>query len=676
MEKGVAKKRIAELTKLINYHRHLYHVYDREEISAQALDSLKKELSDLEIKFPEFITPDSPTQRVAGEPLPGFVKVRREVRMNSLNDAFSQTDVEEWWARLEKLKLPNLKQEFFCDLKMDGLAIELVYKKGVLVEASTRGDGLVGEDVTQNIRTIEAIPLRLHGSDDDLIVRGEVFLEKKELVRINKILLKEGEKTYANPRNLAAGSIRQLDPKVTASRHLKFFPYTIVDVEGRYKTHAEKREALGHMGFTINTHASVLYSLKEIEDFRIFWEKKRESLSYEIDGIVVWLNNNLLFEKAGVVGKAPRAALAYKFSPKEATTFVKDIKVQVGRTGALTPVATLEPVGLSGITISHASLHNADEIERLGLRIGDTVIISRAGDVIPKIIRVLPELRTGKEKKFSFPKYCPADGSEVVRDGVVHRCSNPLCGARERELLYHFVSRGGFNLDGLGPKIIDRFIDEGLISNAADIFELTEGDIATLSRFGEKSAKNIIREIEAKKTIPLARFLFALGILHIGEENARLIAPFFKGEKDFTTPEDISKKGKELTLQSLSSVPGIGPKVSESVIGWFSVPRHNQLLKRLSNLGVIITEAKKEKKKKGPLTGKTFVVTGTLGSLSREEAKDLIRKAGGEVSETVSKNTNFVLAGDNPGSKLARAESLGVPIINEEEFLAQVGTII
>jgi DNA ligase (NAD+) len=676
MEKETVKRRIIELQKLINHHRYLYHVYDKEDISAEALDSLKKELFDLESRFPEFITSDSPTQRVAGEPLPGFTKVRRVVPMNSLNDAFSFKDIEDWWSRLEKLKIPNLTQEFFCDLKMDGLAIELIYKKGILIEASTRGDGLVGEDVTHNVRTIEAIPLSLHESEADVTVRGEVFLEKKELTRINKLLTKEGEKTYANPRNLAAGTMRQLDPKITGSRNLKFFPYTILDSEGRYKTHAQKRESLKEMGFTVNPHAKILKSLKEVEDFRMLWEKKRESLAYEIDGVVVWLNNNFVFERAGIVGKAPRGAVAYKFSPKEATTIVRDIKIQVGRTGALTPVATLEPVGLSGITINHASLHNADEIERLGLRIGDTVIVTRSGDVIPKITRVLSELRTGVEKKFSFPKLCPADGSKVVRDGVLYRCSNPLCGARERELLYHFVSRGGFNLEGLGPKIIDRFIDEGLISNAADIFELTMGDIVTLSRFGEKSAENIIKEIQVKKTIPLPRFLFALGILHVGEENARLVAHFFKGEEDFTVPNEISKKGKDLTVALLSQVPGIGPKVSESIVSWFSVSRNNQLLRRLSDLGVVITSAKKEKKKDGPLSGKVFVVTGTLSSLSREEAKELVRKAGGEVSETVSKNTSFVLAGDNPGSKLARAETLGVPVINEEEFLAQIGTII
>lgn len=670
MDKKEAQKRAVKLRQLIDYHRRLYHVEDKEEISPEALDALKKELFLIEQKYPDLVRPDSPTQRVGGEPLPFFTKVRRVARMNSLNDAFSQEDVLDWWQRLEKLKISGLKEDFFCDLKMDGLAIELEYKKGALFRASTRGDGLVGEDVTQNIKTIEDVPLVILGEEEDLTVRGEVFLEKKELARINKKLMAQGEKPYANPRNLAAGSIRQLDPKIAAERRLRFFPYGIVALPEKYKTHAREREVLKNAGFTVNPHFFLAKSLKEVFSFQEKWEKEREKLPFEIDGVVVWLNDNIQFARAGIVGKAPRAAIAYKFSPKEATTILRDIRVQVGRTGALTPVALLEPVSLSGITITHATLHNADEIERLDARIGDTVIVSRAGDVIPKISRVLPELRAGKEKKFHMPKRCPADGSPVVREGVAYRCANPRCGARERELLYHFVSRAAFNIEGLGPKIIDRFIDEGLIGNAADIFELEEGDIATLERFGEKSAKNIVEELRQKKAVTLPRFLYSLGISHIGQENARLLAPLFYGPGPFATPLQVFDRGEKIKEKDLLAISGIGPKIIESFREWFANSRHKKLLERLTGAGVVITEAKEKNKERAPLSGKSFVLTGSLSALSREEAKEKIRHLGGEVSENVSPKTSFLVAGESPGSKLARAEKLGVKVLSEKEFLS------
>lgn len=672
MDKKEAKKRALKLRKLIAYHRHLYHVEDRQELSEGALDALKKELFVLEQKYPDLVVPNSPTQRVGGEPLPFFTKVRRGVRMNSLNDAFSREDVLDWWQRLGKLKIPSLKEDFFCDLKMDGLAIELEYKDGVLFRASTRGDGLVGEDVTQNIKTIEAIPLVLSGKEKNLTLRGEVFLEKKELARINKKLIADGEKPYANPRNLAAGSIRQLDPKITTERRLQFFPYGIVALPEKYKTHSHEREVLKSAGFTVNPYTVSAKSLNDVFVFQEKWEKEREKLPFEIDGVVVWLNDNSQFTRAGIIGKAPRAAIAYKFSPKEATTILRDIRVQVGRTGALTPVALLDPVSLSGITVTHATLHNADEIDRLDARIGDTVIVSRAGDVIPKILRVLTELRTGKEKKFHMPKTCPADGSPVVRDGVAYRCSNALCGARERELLYHFVSRAAFNIEGLGPKIIDRFIDEGLVSNAADIFELEEGDIATLERFGEKSAKNIVEELQQKKVITLPRFLYSLGISHIGEENARLLAPLFYGPSVFASPVDIFSRGEKIKEEELLAIAGIGPKIIESFREWFNNPRHKKLLERLTEAGVVITEAKAKKEKSTLLQGRSFVLTGTLEALSRDQAKERIRSLGGQVTESVSKETSFVVAGESPGSKLARAEKLGVKILSEEEFIALI----
>lgn len=679
MEKNKARERVEHLKKVINHHRYLYHVLNRQEISDEALDSLKKELFDLEQRFPDFITPDSPTQRVAGKPLKEFKKIRHtdwkgdEKRMNSLNDAFSEQDMQDWLERLENHLGPQYKNkitEFYCDLKMDGLAVELVYKNSVLLHGSTRGDGLVGEDITENLKTIEAIPILLRDEREKppkrLVVRGEVVLTKKEFHRINKEQEKRGEKPFANPRNVAAGSLRQLDPKITASRKLDFIAYGIVD--DRIPTHAVEYKMLNEFGIKTNPDGKVVRSLEEVFAFHEDIKKKREKLPYEIDGIVVSVNDNELYAKADVIGKAPRAAVAYKFAPKEATTVVEDIKVQVGRTGALTPVAVMRPVQVGGVTITHATLHNADEIERLGLKIGDTVIVSRAGDVIPQVIKVLKELRTGKEKKFVIPTLCPVDGSKVVRDGVAYRCSSVVCGARHRESLYHFVSRGAFNIEGLGPKIIDRFLDEGLISDAADIFSLEKGDITVLPQFGEKSAENIVEEIELKKTIPLHRFIFALGILHIGEETAQVLAERLTARKEHITIASALRFYENLSVDNLQTIRDIGPKVAQSIHDWFQESRNIRLLEKLERVGVKI---EKSKKRTGDqkLAGKTFVLTGGLESMSREAAKEKIRELGGDISEAVSKKTDYVVAGSDPGSKYEKAKELGVPMLTEKEFL-------
>lgn len=537
MLKSEARTRIEHLKKLITKYRHSRLVLNKELISPDAEDALKKELFDLEAAFPDLITSDSPTQRVGGAPLKEFIKVRHAERMTSFNDAFSEEDMHAWLKRVEDYLGSEIGKkassrdsratsheprfatsDFYCELKIDGLAVELEYENGIFVRGSTRGDGLIGEDITQNLRTIEAIPLSLLGPDEvkinlkkeslnpetytlnptRLVIRGEVFLTKKEFAKINKEQERKGAKTYANPRNVAAGSVRQLDPKITASRRLDSFQYDIVTNLGQ-TSHEEEHLLLSAFGFKINANNKAAENLKQVFEFRDYWAKHREKLDYEIDGVVVIVNNNKIFEQAGIIGKAPRAAMAYKFSPREATTIVEDIKVQVGRTGALTPVAVMRPVNVGGVTITHASLHNADEIGRLGLKIGDTVIVSRAGDVIPQITKVLPELRTGKEKTFKMPERCPVDGSKVVHDGAIDRCSSKMCAAQHRETLYHLVSRGAFNIEGLGPKIIDKFLDEGLISDAADIFTLQKGDIAALARFGEKSAENIVNEIAEKK---------------------------------------------------------------------------------------------------------------------------------------------------------------------------------
>lgn len=697
MTREEARRRILKLRQEINRYRYAYHVLNQSLVADEVLDSLKKELFDLEQQFPELITPDSPTQRVAGKPLKAFKKVRHETPMLSFNDAFSAEDMRAWLERLENYlgrKIGTKDKEqgghplFYGELKIDGLAIELVYQDGILVEGSTRGDGLVGEDVTQNLRTIEAIPLRLLAPEEieknlrqlglnpadynlkpsRLVVRGEVFLTKKEFEAINREQKKKGLKLYANPRNIAAGSVRQLDPAITAARKLDSFQYDIVTSLGQ-KTHEEEHLLLRAMGFKTNPHNRGLRGLEEVFEFRDYWQKQRSRLEYEIDGVVIILNDNRLFEAAGVVGKAPRAAIAYKFSPKQATTVVEEIKVQVGRTGVLTPVAVMRPVAVGGVTITHATLHNADEIGRLGLKIGDTVVVSRAGDVIPQITKVLKELRTGGEREFHMPKRCPVDGSPVVREGVAYRCSNKDCGARSHRELYHFVSRPAFDIRGLGKKIIDRFLAEGLISDAADIFTLRAGDIAALPRFGEKSATNIVQEIEEKKKISLPRFIYALGILHVGEETARLLASRAASDgQAVTRPAEVLEVFRKLSLADLQQIPDIGPKVAESIYRWFRERRNIRLLERLDKAGVRLTSPKSEVKSQ-KLAGLTFVLTGGLESMSREEAKDKIRELGGNISESVSRKTSYLVVGSEPGSKYERAKKLGVRMIDEREFL-------
>ncbi len=684
MTRGETKERIGHLKKLINKYRYSRLVLNKELISPEAEDALKKELFDLESLSPELVTPDSPTQRVAGKPLAKFKKVRHEQPMLSFNDAFSEEDMRDWLKRLSNFLGRKVEGPFYAELKFDGLSIELVYENGAFVHGTTRGDGLVGEDVTQNLKTIEAIPLCLESTGSKievpkhLVVRGEVLMTKKEFERANKEQVRRGEKEFANPRNMAAGSIRQLDPKVAASRRLTTNEYDIVSGFDTAR-HSEEHEILRKLGFKTNPETKLCETLEDVFAFHAYWSRHREGLAFEIDGIVVILDDNKLFNRAGVIGKAPRAAIAYKFAPREATTVVENIKVQVGRTGVLTPVAVMRPVGVGGTTITRATLHNADEIARLGLKIGDTVVISRAGDVIPQVTKVLKELRTGKEKEFRMPKVCPVDGSKVVRDGVAYRCSNRYCGARLRESLKHFVSRQAFDIQGLGPKIIDRFLDDGLVSDAADFFTLKAGDIAALERFGEKSAENLVSEITGKKQIPLAKFIYALGILHIGEETAVLLAQEISkslaspsrersGKFLISKPTDILEVSSKITLDDLQKIPDIGPKVASSIYSWFRVKNNAELLKKLSRLGIkLIPE--KAVKSSGRLNGLSFALTGTLYEMSREEAKEKIRSLGGDISESVSKKTSYVVAGADPGSKLDKAKRLGVKVIDEKEFL-------
>lgn len=671
MNKQEVKKRIQKLRDEINHHRYLYHVEDKQEISDEALDSLKKELFDLEQKFPEFITKDSPTQRVGGEYVNKFKKVQHSVPMLSLQDAFSKDDMIAWLERLQKLTSAEL--EFFVEAKMDGLAISLLYEDGILIRAATRGNGKVGEDVTHNIKTIHSIPLRLYGIEDVynfaneqartpkfVEVRGEVYMRKKVFEKLNKQQLKNNEKVFANPRNAAAGTIRQLDPEVAAARELDFMAYSLVTDLGQ-KTHADSHKFLEKMGFRAGDYNQVCRSIDEVMKFYNQLNKKRDKLPYWIDGLVVQINDNKVFAELGIVGKAPRGVMALKFPAEQVTTQVLDIIVQVGRTGVLTPVAILKPVAVAGSVVSRATLHNMDEIKRLDVRIGDTVVIQKAGDIIPDIVKVLVNMRDGSEKVFQMPRSFM--GSKVIRpEGEVnHYVENKNILAIEKEQIYHFVSKKAFDIDGLGPKIIDQLLEEGLIQDAADIFGLQVGDLEPLERFAEKAAHNLIQAIEKSKKILFSRFLYALGIRHVGEQTAVILADNFS---------DLDKL-KQADLQTLIQLPDLGDVVAKSIVEFFADENNIKFLQKLADYGVeiIYTEKKQINSK---IKNKIFVLTGTLDNLTRDEAKEMIRNVGGKISSSVSKKTDYVIAGVQAGSKLDKAQKLGVKIISEKEFLKLV----
>jgi len=683
ISKEEAKERIEKLRKLIEKYRYSRHVLDQELVPIEVEDSLKKELFELEQKFPEFITPDSPTQRVGGKVLEKFEKVKHPEPMLSLNDAFSEKDMQEWLERISKLltKEEVEKLDFFCEPKLDGLAIELIYKDGIFTIGSTRGDGIFGENVTENLKTIESVPLRLrdagevaedlekegekeiadfirkNGLTKEIVVRGEAIITKKNFELVNEEQKKLGLPTFANPRNLAAGSIRQLDPKITAKRRLDVSVYDLVTDLGQ-KTHQQEHKILHALGFkTNNKYSKYCKNLEEVLQYRNYWLTHREKLPYDIDGIVVQVNDNRIFKKLGVVGKAPRGAIAFKFPLKQATTILKDVRFQVGRTGIVTPVAILEPIEVGGVTITRATLHNEDIIKKLGVKIGDTVVVGRAGDVIPEVVQVLPELRTGKEKEIQFPRECPVCGTKLEKPlgEALWRCKNPKCPAKERRYFYHFVKV--FDIIGLGPKIIDKLIDEGLIEDPADLFTLKEGDLLPLERFAEKSAKNLVNAIQSRKEISLARFIFALGIDNVGEKTAEDLAKYFNS----------LEKLKNATLPQLQKVPNIGLITAQSIYRFFREKRNLDLIEKLLRVGVKIIEEKKPTKQS--LKGMVFVFTGGLDSMTREEAKRKVRELGGEVTESVSKRVNYVVVGKDPGSKLQKAQKLGVKTITEKEFL-------
>lgn len=683
MTKSDAHKRLLKLRALVDHHRYLYHVLNKTEISDAALDSLKHEIAELEDQFPSLITPDSPTQRVSGKPLPGFTKVRHSVPMLSLNDAFSEDEIQEWEKRIQKLIGPD-KLDYFAELKIDGFAISLIYENGIFSHGSTRGDGVIGEDVTENLKTIESIPLRLASAADmdnipqtkkilhdfpavksavadmpkRLEVRGEVYMTKSSFEEVNREQKKKGLPMFANPRNIAAGSMRQLDPKIAASRKLDFLAYDIVTDLGQ-QTHEEDHCIAKCFGFHVIDMAA---ECDTTDDIVAFWKRvldAREKLNFLIDGIVVQVNSGKIFDRLGVAGKAPRGAIAFKFPAEEATTVVEDIILQAGRTGVLTPVAVLKPVSVSGVMVSRATLHNMDEIDRLDIRVGDTVIIRRAGDVIPDVVKVLAELRSPKSRKFHMPKtFC---GQEVIRKSgeAAHKILHPeKCDLVRRERAYHFVSKGAFDIAGLGPKIIDRLLEEGLIRDSADLFRLKESDIKTLERFGEKSAENIIASIQSKKEIEFSRFIYSLGILHVGEETALDLAPYFG------TLEKLIAASEE----ELLAIPNIGGIVAQSIYKWFRDKRNREFVLKLKRAGVEVKPMRAGPKKQ-PLKGRSFVLTGTLEAMARDEAKRRIRELGGDISESVSKKTDYVIVGADPGSKAEKAKKLGVKIIDERELL-------
>ena len=657
MNKQQATKRIAKLRREIEYHRSLYHTEDRMDISEAALDSLKHELVQLEHQYPDLVTFDSPSQRIGGKPLGKFTKVKHSKPVLSLEDLFSAADIQDWQDRNEKL-LGRKVKEYYCELKLDGLTVVLSYNDGIFTRGTTRGDGVIGEDVTNNLKTIEAIPLKLNLSGFSNLpkvieVRGEVVMSKKNFELLNKEQRRRKLAEFANPRNIAAGSIRQLDPTVAASRKLDCVTFELITDLGQ-KTHSQVHDWMKKMGFKTSPYNKLCQGLSEVEKYLNSWEKKRHNWLYNTDGAVIVINDIGLERRLGSVGKSERWMAAYKFPAEQTTTKVKDIVVQVGRTGALTPIAVLDPVRVAGSTVSRATLHNQDEIDRLDVRIGDTVIIQKAGDIIPDIVQVLPKLRTGKEKKFSLPKKCPICEQPIIKKSgeVAYYCSNKSCWAQQVQGLIHFADKKAFNIDGLGDKIIEQLVQSGLVRSAADFFRLKKTDLEQLERFAEKSADNLILAIENSKKVTLAKFIYSLGIRHAGEQTAIELA------QHFGSINKLQKASEE----ELAEIADVGPIVAASIYHWLNQEHNRKLITDLITLGVQIINP--EMKTKAGVAGKIFVLTGSL-SQPRDYYADLIRRAGGKVSGSVSKETDYVVIGDNPGSKADQATKFGVKQLNE-----------
>ncbi len=659
MDKAKVKKEIEKLRKEINYHNYRYYVLNDPVISDYEYDLLLKRLIGLEEKYPEFITLDSPTQRIGGKPIEEFLTVTHDPPMLSLDNTYSYDELKDFDKRVRK-QVEVVK--YLVEQKVDGVAVSLKYEKGKFVQGATRGDGTKGDDVTPNLKTIKTIPLQILSRKSDwqnLEVRGEVYLTKQQFEALNKEREEEGESLFANPRNAAAGSLKLLDPKLVAMRNLDAFIHTIPrPPKSKFNSDSQVLELLIEAGFKVIPHSKLFGSINEVIDFCEDWDKKREELPYEVDGMVIKIDNFPQREELGETIKSPRWSVAYKYPPKQATTKIKKIYLQVGRTGTVTPVAEMEPVFLSGSTISHSTLHNFDEIKRKDIREGDTVIIQKAGEVIPQIVKVVTDKRTGKEKEFRMPDKCPVCKGKLFQeaDEVAFRCVNASCPAQIKRRIGHFASRGAMDIEGLGWVMVDTLVDKGLVKDFADLYHLKKEDLMSLERMGEKSSQNLIDGLEASKKQPYVRLLYALGIRHIGVHAARLLA------QTFPSIDDLRKA----SFDDISSIIGIGPTVAESVKNFFADKENIQLIAKLKKVGLKFSA----EKPKGTqiLAGKTFVLTGSLEHYTREQVAELIVSLGGNVTSSVSKNTDYVLAGKEPGSKYDKAVALGIKIINESEF--------
>ncbi|MFY9659329.1 MAG: NAD-dependent DNA ligase LigA [Terriglobales bacterium] len=664
-------KKIEVLRERIRHHEYRYYVLDAPEIKDADFDKLMNELKRLEAEHPKLITPDSPTQRVGGKPREGFVKAKHSSPMLSLDNAYSQEELRDWERRVHELS-GRTDLEYMCELKLDGMSLALVYSDGRLERGITRGDGNIGEDVTLNVRTVRSIPLSIAkdklkkaGIPPDFEVRGEILMPTEAFRELNEQRERQGLAVFANPRNFTAGTVRQLDPSITAQRRMDYFAYLLLkDGQTFLDRQSKAMDAMEAAGFKVNPNRKLAKNLDEVWTFIQSWESRRGSLPYEIDGIVVKVDRTAWQRELGFTGKAPRWAIAYKYAARGAVTQIEDILVQVGRTGKLTPVAALKPVPIGGTTVSRATLHNLDFIEQLGVKIGDWVEVERGGDVIPKVVKVVDDNEHPRGKKeFHMPEHCPVCGGNVVRtEGEAdHRCVNANCPAKLQGTILHFASRHVMNIDGLGEVLVNQLTERGLVKNVADLYKLTKDALLTLDRLGEKSAENVLAEIDASKQLPLERVIYGLGIRFVGERTAQFLAEHF-GSLDAIT---------KASTEDLEEVNEVGPRIAESIVEFFADEHNRKLVSDLRKAGLTFTGQKKEKGTK--LAGKTFVLTGTLARHTRDEAKKMIEDAGGRVSGSVSKKTDYVVAGSDAGSKLDKARELGVSVIGEEELEGLVG---
>jgi DNA ligase (NAD+) len=661
MASETVRKKAEKLREEIEYHNHRYYVLDQPEISDAQYDRLMRELEKLEQAYPDLRTPNSPTQRVGAPPLEVFEIVTHTLPMLSLANAFDESETKEFDKRVKKFLGDSSDMEYVTEPKLDGLAVELVYERGQLIVGSTRGDGVNGENITRNLRTVKTIPLQLIRKEipvpERLEVRGEVIMQLNRFRELNRKREEAGEPLFANPRNASAGSLRQLDSKITAGRPLEIYCYGIGEVRGyRFKSHWEILETFPKWGLRVNSHIRKCKNIDEVIEYYHEMSEKREKLPYEIDGIVIKVNRLDLQTRLGEIARSPRWALAFKFQPKQETTKILDIIVQVGRTGALTPVAVMAPVKVGGVEVSRATLHNQDEVDKKDVRIGDTVIIQRAGDVIPEVVQVIESKRIGKEKKFKMPLKCPVCGAEVIKEEAIHRCIGLDCPAQLKGRIKHFASKRAMDIDGLGVKLIDQLVETGLVKDVADLYEMKKEELIELERMADKSAQNIMDSIEGSKTKPLSKFLYALGIRHVGETTAEDLARHFTRFDDFY----------HLSEEDLVEVEGIGPEVAASVHQFFRDKKNKESIERLKKAGVRVIEPKG--REKGKLAGKTFVFTGALKTFGRDEARDVVESLGGITASTVSKKVDFVVVGEDPGSKYDKARELGIKVLTEEEF--------